>query len=51
MSNKELHDAFAEGWEIEALQAAQCEVRPDFTEMKFSEGGPKVWFAIIKRQG
>src|SRR5262249_17660484 len=50
VSRQELSDAFADGWEIESLQPAQCEVRPDFTEVQFSEGGPKVWFAVIRRQ-
>jgi cyclopropane fatty-acyl-phospholipid synthase-like methyltransferase len=51
ISRQELYDAFADGWEIESLQLTSCEVRPDFTEMKFSEGGPKVWFAVVRRKG
>ena len=51
VSKKELYDAFADGWEIESLRLTHCEVRPDFTEMKFSEGGPKVWFAVVRRKG
>src|SRR5262249_13741352 len=39
VSRQELYDAFADGWEVESVQPARCEVRPDFTEMKFSEGG------------
>jgi len=26
-------------------------VHPEFTEVTFTEGGPKVWFAVIRRQG
>jgi cyclopropane fatty-acyl-phospholipid synthase-like methyltransferase len=51
VSCRELSDAFADGWEVESLQRCQIEVNPEFTEMKFSEGGPKAWFAIIRRQG
>jgi SAM-dependent methyltransferase len=51
VSRRELHDAFAKGWEIESVQLARCEVHPEFTEATFSEGGPKVWFAVVRRQG
>jgi SAM-dependent methyltransferase len=51
VSRQELDDAFADGWAIESVQATQFEIHPDFTEMKFSEGGPKAWFAVIRRQG
>jgi cyclopropane fatty-acyl-phospholipid synthase-like methyltransferase len=49
VSHKELHDAFAEGWSIESLLPARVEVRPDFKDFSFSEGGPKAWFAMIRR--
>jgi cyclopropane fatty-acyl-phospholipid synthase-like methyltransferase len=51
VSRQELYDAFADGWEVESLQPTQLEINPEFTEAKFSEGGPKGWFAIIRRQG
>jgi len=51
VSRQELYDAFADDWEVESIQPARCEVHPEFTEVKFSEGGPKVWFAVIRRQG
>jgi SAM-dependent methyltransferase len=50
VSRQELYDAFADGWEVESVQPAQCEVHPEFTEATFSEGGPKVWFAVVRRQ-
>jgi len=49
ISRQELYDAFADGWEIESIQPAQFEINPEFTGMTFSEGGPKAWFAIIRR--
>jgi SAM-dependent methyltransferase len=51
VSRQELYDAFADGWEVESVQPARFEIRPDFTECAFSEGGPKAWFAVIRRQG
>jgi cyclopropane fatty-acyl-phospholipid synthase-like methyltransferase len=51
VSRQELYDAFADGWQVESVQLAQCEVHPEFTEATFSEGGPKVWFAVIRRTG
>jgi SAM-dependent methyltransferase len=49
VSKKELHAAFAEGWGIESVEPVRVEVRPDLKDMTFSEGGPKAWFAVIRR--
>ena len=49
VSQKELHDAFAQGWVIESIEPARAEVRPDLKDLTFSEGGPKVWLAVIRR--
>jgi cyclopropane fatty-acyl-phospholipid synthase-like methyltransferase len=51
VSRKELYDAFADGWEVESVQLGQCAIHPEFTEFQFSEGGPKTWFAVIRRKG
>jgi cyclopropane fatty-acyl-phospholipid synthase-like methyltransferase len=51
VSRQELYDAFADGWEVESVQPVQIEVNPEFTEIKFSEGGPKAWFAVVRRKG
>jgi len=50
VSRQELYDAFADGWEVESVQPVQIEVNPEFTEAKFSEGGPKAWFAVVRRK-
>jgi SAM-dependent methyltransferase len=50
VSRQELCDAFADRWEIESVQPCQIEINPEFTEVKFSEGGPKAWFAVIRRE-
>ena len=49
VSKKELHDAFAEGWSVESIEPSRFEVRPDLKDLTFSEGGPKAWFAVIRR--
>jgi cyclopropane fatty-acyl-phospholipid synthase-like methyltransferase len=51
VSRQELYDAFADGWEVESVQACWIDVNPEFTAIKFSEGGPKAWFAVICRKG
>jgi cyclopropane fatty-acyl-phospholipid synthase-like methyltransferase len=50
VSRQELYDAFADGWAIESVEPVQCEINPDFKEAKFSEGGPKMWFAVVRRK-
>jgi SAM-dependent methyltransferase len=51
VSRQELYDAFADGWEVESIRPTRCEIRPDFTEAQFSEGGPKMWFVVVRRKG
>jgi cyclopropane fatty-acyl-phospholipid synthase-like methyltransferase len=51
VSCDELYDAFADGWEVESIKPSRCEIHPEFTEVKFSEGGPKMWSAAIRRLG
>ena len=51
ISEQELRDAFAQGWQIESIEPARFEVRPDLKDLNFSEGGPKAWFATIRRSG
>jgi hypothetical protein len=51
VSRQELYDAFADGWAVESVQPTRLEVNPEFTEVTFSEGGPKAWFAVVRRNG
>jgi cyclopropane fatty-acyl-phospholipid synthase-like methyltransferase len=51
VSRTELYGAFADGWEVESIEPVQLDVTPEFTEMRFSEGGPKAWFAVVRRGG
>ena len=50
VSRQELLDAFADDWEIETLRPERFALNPKFTEVEFSAGGPKSWFAIMRRK-
>lgn len=49
VSRREIEDAFAEGWKIEAIEPTRFEVRPDLEQIRFSPGGPKAWFVTASR--
>jgi SAM-dependent methyltransferase len=51
VSKMELHGAFAKGWHIERVEPSRYEVRPDLKDFTFSEGGPRAWFVVVRRQG
>ncbi|MBM3997371.1 MAG: class I SAM-dependent methyltransferase [Planctomycetes bacterium] len=51
VSRKEIEDAFAQGWAIEAIEPTRFEVRPDLKDFTFSKGGPKAWFVVVRRAG
>jgi cyclopropane fatty-acyl-phospholipid synthase-like methyltransferase len=50
VSRDELYNAFADGWDVESIEPAQFELNPEFTDVNFSEGGPKAWFMIVRRK-
>jgi SAM-dependent methyltransferase len=49
VSQREIHAAFHGAWAVENIRATLLDVRPDLEGISFSEGGPKAWFAIIRR--
>lgn len=49
ISQQELQEAFARGWEIESINPVRFETRPDLKGFTFSEGGPKAWFVVARR--
>ena len=51
VSRQELYDAFAAGWDVKSVEPCRFELNPEFTEASFSEGGPKGWFAVVRRDG
>ena len=42
--------AFATGWQIESIEPNHFEINPKFKGAAFSEGGPKTWFATVRRE-
>lgn len=50
VTQQEIRDSFAEGWAVEEIRPARFEVRPDLEDISFSEGGPKAWFSVIRRE-
>lgn len=44
-----IYDSFAEDWIVESVDSVQGEVSAGFLS-DFPEGGPKMWFAIIRRK-
>ena len=50
VSEREIRDAFADGWVVEEVREARFEVRPDLEDISFSEGGPKAWFSVVRRE-
>jgi hypothetical protein len=51
VSQGEIRESFAEGWDVEEIRATRIEVRPDLEDFSFSVGGPKGWFSVIRRLG
>lgn len=49
VSRSELRQAFSDGWSVESIAAARFEPNPEVDQSEFSEGGPKAWFAVIRR--
>jgi SAM-dependent methyltransferase len=50
ISERELREAFADGWQVESIEARRFAVRDDLPAGTFSPGGPKSWFAVIRRE-
>src|SRR4028118_1809299 len=50
VSQAEIREAFADGWDVEEIRAARYEVRPDRTDRLYSEGGPKARCSVSRRE-
>ena len=50
VSKKELDDTFAKPWITESIKPSRFEVNPNLKNFTFSPGGPKAWFAVVRRQ-
>jgi ubiquinone/menaquinone biosynthesis C-methylase UbiE len=49
ISERELREAFAAGWEVETIEPARFEVVPGIPGAEFGPGGAQAWFAVIRR--
>jgi len=49
ISQAELRSSFADGWEIESIQPAEFDVRPEAKAGLFEGINPKAWFMIARR--
>ena len=49
VSQREIRAVFEDAWTVEEIRARHADVRDDLPEISFTDGGPKVWFAIIRR--
>jgi SAM-dependent methyltransferase len=49
VSEKEIRETFAKGWQIQSIERSRYEVRPDPNDPSFKDGGPKAWFVVVCR--
>jgi 2-polyprenyl-3-methyl-5-hydroxy-6-metoxy-1,4-benzoquinol methylase len=49
ISERELRESFAAGWEVETIEPARFEVVPGIPGLEFTAGGARAWFAVIRR--
>lgn len=49
VSQDELRAAFSEGWEIESIESARLEVRPESRQARFSGEDPRGWVLVAQR--
>ncbi|SRR5579883_2191686 len=51
VSERDIGESFAAGWDVEEIRPSRLEVRPDLEDISFSEGRPRAWFSVIRRLG
>ncbi|MHA0111547.1 hypothetical protein ACXYUI_31280, partial [Klebsiella pneumoniae] len=49
VSRRELEATFRDGWGVESITPVRFETLSDLKDISFSEGGPKAWFAVVRR--
>ena len=49
VSESDLREAFAAGWQVERIEPARFEVVPGIPGAEFGSGGARAWFAVIRR--
>ena len=50
VSHQEIADTFDHGWTIESITPSRYEVRPDPNDVSFTDGGPRAWFVVVRKQ-
>lgn len=50
ISQEEIRAAFVEGWTVETITAVRFAPSPAADPRDFGDGGPKAWFAAIRRE-
>ena len=49
VSEREIREAFATGWQVETIEPAHFEVVPGIPGAEFGPGGAQAWFAVVQR--
>jgi SAM-dependent methyltransferase len=49
VTQQEIHSAFRDGWDVEAIRAMQFKVVESAGTPRFSPGGPKAWLVTVRR--
>ena len=49
VSERELREAFANGWQVETIEPARFEVVPGIPGAEFGPGGAQAWFTVVRR--
>ena len=49
VSERELREAFATGWQVETIEPAHFEVVPGIPGAEFGPGGAQAWFTVVRR--
>jgi len=50
VTQQEIRSCFSQGWTVEEIRPVRFEVVTNLKDISFSEGGPKAWFSVIRRQ-
>ncbi len=49
VTEKEIREAFSNGWTIQTIERSRYEVRPDPIDPNFKDGGPRAWFVVASK--
>lgn len=49
ISRQMIEESLRDGWAIESIEPSRYQVRPEANGEVFSAGGPKAWFAVVRK--